>query len=315
MMHKAKQGDPRFQSLSALAKELNSTPVSILQIEAAKYQLKVAYNIIEERKATSYHPKLYVMEVLIEGNLDIDGNTKTARCEAIGETSREAKFKAAQAGLIKMKNLKPGMKFEFGEIPLNWRRWVFQNMARGVRSDELMRIMSQKGFTPGVNVDFMQQFVLRQSSSLLLKETSGNLFSSDGRKLEPPWMRWAGEQLQRGIKGSMVLAELERLGYKAERNPHLTQQLVKQMLPGHCSPTASPHFDFWSTLAEGNLQLIRWFILGGANANADKLDRHKRIASTPLLVAARHGHSKVIEFLIQEVMWIRRIVSETVLVP
>ena len=113
-------------------------------------------------------------------------------------------------------------------------------------------------------------------------------------------MSWATDQLRTGIKPAAVLKELIRLGFDPKKNPHFTQQLLKQF-PSQGGSTPHRAFDFWKAISDGNLRWAEWFVYGGTKIDAEKLDRHQRVTTTPLLLASRHGHVEIVEFLLQQV--------------
>ena len=169
-MHNAKKGDPRYMKLHGAAQALNSTPVSILEEEASKFGLSVEYSVVEERKATKLHPKLIVIKVCIETKESFENNEiAKISYEAIGHTSREAKFKVAEAALIKLKTLTPGMQFAPGEVPPIWNEWAMTNIEMQVLPRRIIKKLRSKGFSPGLNTAFMQQFSLRLSSCFLFR--------------------------------------------------------------------------------------------------------------------------------------------------
>jgi hypothetical protein len=167
------KGDTALRGFAKFAESLNETPVSrnarlsssslfwssclgilsrscacacarqilvVLEDLAMQRNLKTAYKLGEERKATSMHAAHFIMEVALTGVWwDVPkGGGKPVKFigqrsfQGIGKTTREAKFKAAQAALNALKNSMPGMEFEAGVLPERWLAWAHENLERGV---------------------------------------------------------------------------------------------------------------------------------------------------------------------------------------
>ncbi|CAK4191659.1 unnamed protein product [Aphanomyces euteiches] len=109
-----------------------------------KFGLTVEFQLLEERKATSYNPKTFVMGVSISMT-SAAGVKETQAFEAIGFSSREAKFKVAEIALVKMKKLRPGFEFPTGVIPPQWDDWAFNNLNKGVAA---VKALPRRKFWP-----------------------------------------------------------------------------------------------------------------------------------------------------------------------
>lgn len=109
-----KRGDSKLRGYAKLTEALNETPLAILDMEAKKRHLVLTARVVEERKATSMHAPYFVMEVVLTGMwFDmVDGKAQMfngpKRFQGIGKTTREAKFKAANNALAKLKSMMPG---------------------------------------------------------------------------------------------------------------------------------------------------------------------------------------------------------------
>lgn len=100
------------------------------------------------------------------------GAKGTEKLQAIGKTTREAKFKAAEAGLVRVKRLKPGLAYELGFLPPEWEKWLFDNLEKGGQIKKLLQILSQKGFSPANSIALMQKISTRVSSHKLRTRVS-----------------------------------------------------------------------------------------------------------------------------------------------
>lgn len=102
------------------------------------------------------------MELVISGKWC--GAKGAEKLQAIGRTTREAKFKAAEAGLARVKKLKPGLAYDLGYLPPDWEKWLFDNLEKGGKMKKLLEILTQKGFSPANNNTLMQKISARVSS-------------------------------------------------------------------------------------------------------------------------------------------------------
>ncbi|EQC42442.1 hypothetical protein SDRG_00177 [Saprolegnia diclina VS20] len=274
MVLQARRGDGRFAKLKSLADALQMTPINLLQAEA-------------ERKATKYNPKTYLVSVSIAAPHD-GGSLEVY--ETIGFSTREAKFKAAELALVKMRKMKPGYEFPLGTIPDKWDAWAFANLARRVKPTTVLTTLVQKGFAPATNLAFMKRLSVRLSSRRLAKMSPMVLTSTGG--LPSAWRRWIDDQLARGMDGRLVLSELQAYGFDEARDLHTTQMLQRR-------PLADVSYDFWSCLHGGDLCEVQLFVAAGHDVNQDRLDRRCQIAFTPLQFAAKHGYDDIARFLLQ----------------
>lgn len=102
------------------------------------------------------------MELVISGKWC--GAKGAEKLQAIGRTTREAKFKAAEAGLARVKKLKPGLAYDLGYLPPDWEKWLFDNLEKGGKMKKLLEILTQKGFSPANSNTLMQKISARVSS-------------------------------------------------------------------------------------------------------------------------------------------------------
>ncbi|ETW00746.1 hypothetical protein H310_07292 [Aphanomyces invadans] len=296
MVSKAKRGDVRFNKLHAMTESLNTTPVAMLESEAGKFGLDVVFRLLEERKATSYNPKTYVVEVTITTTSPADGSTERQSYQAIGFSSREAKFKAAELALVKMRKMKPGFEFPAGVVPPTWDDWAFNNLNKGVASLKVLKTLVEKGFTPADNLVFMKRFSLHVSYLHVKHQNLDTaLVFPNSTSLTTPWCRWVDEQVARGMDGALVLQQLCHGGYDSTKDPHFVQQLLQ----GKKNGAVPPVYDFWQCVQTGNLHETKLFVCAGQNVNEAKLDRHAKTLYTPLQLAAKLGYLNMVEYFLQ----------------
>lgn len=175
-----KRGDKRTRGFAKLTQELKSTPTAVLAMEASKRNLRFRYYFVEKREATSMHDEFVVMEVALTGHWFelVDGELREShgarKFQGIGKTTREARYKAAEAALTKMRATMPGLKCASGEIPEEWRRWFWRNVDGEADLESVLKTLRLKGFQPWRNVEFMQRVLLLDSYSLFLMREQGN---------------------------------------------------------------------------------------------------------------------------------------------
>jgi len=144
---------------------LTDTAMVWVSILADKFGLSVSYQLIEERQGTAATPAMFLMELRISGKWC--GSSGSEKLQAIGKTTREAKFKVAEAGLVRLKKLKPGLAFDLGFLPPDWESWMFENLERGGKPKKVMQTLREKGFSPANNALLMQKISARISSRRL----------------------------------------------------------------------------------------------------------------------------------------------------
>jgi hypothetical protein len=116
--------------------------------------------------------------------------------------------------------------------------------------------------------------------------------------------------------------ELITLGFDKAKSPFLTQQLLRfsnraskkdkcyspRNLP--CGGNNEEDFtsdapvsyvyDFWKCVHENNLHEVELFVSAGYDVNEEKLDRHTKVALTPLLLACKLGYTKLVQFFLDQ---------------
>lgn len=185
MVVRIKQGDERFSKLKKFLESLDTTPISLLHREAgtttlvcalqlvlicshvvlAKFGLTITYQLLEERQGTANNPPLFLMELQITGKWC--GPAGVEKMQSIGKTTREAKFKVAEAGMMRLKKLKPGLAYDLGVLPPEWEAWLFDNIERGGNPKKIMQTLRDKGFSPSNNSVLMQKISAKISSRRL----------------------------------------------------------------------------------------------------------------------------------------------------
>ena len=129
--------------------------------------------------------------------------------------------------MSQMRQYIPGMDYEPGEIPPAWMDWFEDNIERGVDDKALLEILSAKGFYPAKNILLMQKLSLRVSMQRLMAAEPGLWPTKRGGQVPVEWLRWAEDNMQRGVHGSVVLGILVENGFVPDKNPLLMQILEK----------------------------------------------------------------------------------------
>ncbi|KAE8889945.1 hypothetical protein PF006_g5320 [Phytophthora fragariae] len=266
MVVRLQRGDAKLLALRKFMETLDTTPVALLEREATKFGLQVVYQLVErEEDSDEDETELAQMQLTLVGK--VCGPTGRVTVRATGKTTREAKFKAAEVGLVKIKKLQPGLAVEPGELPDQWEKWLFGNIERGASVKKLMHTLAQKGFLLTGNELMMQRISTRASSFRLRTKRNAPSgvygsgvdasFGSDNNNtsrsgspikssrtarsiaaveklpsppvqvLQPQWAHWCQQELARGIDGNVVLSELVSQGFEPDRSPLFTQRLLR----------------------------------------------------------------------------------------
>ncbi|KAI9990357.1 hypothetical protein PInf_021167 [Phytophthora infestans] len=327
MIVRLQRGDTKLAALRKFMEALDTTPVALLEREAAKFGLQIQLDLVGK----------------------VCGPTGRDSVSAMGKTTREAKFKAAEAALVKIKKLQPGLAVQPGKLPEQWENWLFANIERGASVKKLMHTLAQKGFLLTGNMPLMQRISTRMSSYRLRTKRNSpsgiydaGVVSSGGpgnnvacspvspvkssrtarsiaavekmsspsvQVLHPQWAHWCQQELARGMDGSVVLSELVSQGYMPDKSPLFTQRLLQiaknrddRCSNGAESPrtAASKPFSFLRVLEEGVLHEVELFIFGGQDVNALQLDMNTKLMQSPLHIASKHGYHSIAKLLLQQ---------------
>ena len=290
LMAKFKKGESKFAKAASLLNELNSTPAAELERQCRKRGLKVSFEFVETREATSMAAQQEIYKCTVQGEWieRIQGKmrkiTEPRYFEGIAPNTRDAKMAAAQAALSKLREAIPGVAYKPGEIPDAWREWYETNLDNGVDADELLQTFVTKGFIPAKNLELMQLTSVHLSMQRLVREERNAKLSENGRYIPPEWLDWAEQQLDRGIKGTIVLQILVKLGFRPERNPHLLQ-LLRSSRGGTTADPVQPFvLDYWGALERQDEDELRRYMRGGQDPNERRKkslfgfkDEHRRI--------------------------------------
>ncbi|KAG1705146.1 hypothetical protein DVH05_004082 [Phytophthora capsici] len=264
MVVRLQKGDTKVAALRAFMEALDTTPVALLEREASKFGVQLVYQLIENEKEDEAQSELFEMQLDLLGK--VCGPTGRETVKASGKTTLEAKLQAAEAALLKIKKLQPGLAWEPGELPVQWEKWLFENIERGASVKKLMQTLEHKGFFLTGNVALMQRISTRASSyRLRTKRNAPNDIYGAGvdtsscpdnnetsrssspvkssrtarsiaavekmpspvlQVLHPQWAHWCQQELSRGISGNVVLSELVSQGFLPDRSPLFTQRLL-----------------------------------------------------------------------------------------
>ena len=303
LLNSFKNGNSKFSKAAALAERLHATPTAILEKECTRRHLELKYRVRGVREADASNAKHIIMEVAIFGewrevyNGEVRRVTETRTFQGIGRSTRAAKFKAATSASSKMREYIPGMDYEPGVIPPKWMNWFEENTERGVDDKVLLRILTAKGFYPCKNILLMQKLSLRVSMLRLMQAEPGLWPTRKGRQVPVEWLRWAEENMQRGVHGSVVLGILVENGFVPERNP-LLMQVLKKDRGGRMMDKVKPRVsDFWQAAASGEVDEVERYLAGGQEPN-----ERKAIAGLPtsaLSLAARASHLRTVKMLVE----------------
>ncbi|KAG7401680.1 hypothetical protein PHYBOEH_011634 [Phytophthora boehmeriae] len=158
MLVRLQKGDAKLAALRQFMESLDTTPVYLLEREAAKFGLQVTYLLLEDAQdAVDESKSSYLMELELTGKAC--GPTGRETLQASGKTTREAKFRAAEAALVRIKKLQPGTAVEPGQLPSEWLQWLFDNIERGASGKKLLQTLAQKGFQVTGNTQCTKRYL------------------------------------------------------------------------------------------------------------------------------------------------------------
>ena len=309
MAHVAR-GDHReggaHQKWAELQKELGQNPVTELEKEAGKRDFDITYGLVEARKETAMQNKAFIMQVSLYGMwFDIDPETgeqihetKSKTYQGIGNSTRKAKEKAAEAALERFSSTAPGRSCEAGDVPDEWMAWLDRELDRGAGIVQcLAKLFQEKQFVPAANPALMQRIVTRNAFDVLQRLKPGLEPDEDGT-IPSEWLALAKRRLEAGTEGEIVLAELVRLGFHPDRNPKLTQSLLKNV--GHPSTEGiggEMRGTFHSAANEGFVDDVKLFLAAGQYVDAE-VQRTDGSTRTALQLACMGGKVDVVKMLL-----------------
>lgn len=163
----------KFMSILGL---LVKTPCVALRQEAKRRKLLVFYQLVETRKADSWNPEQFIMEVGVSGKFyEVVGNTTKMVVESryfdgIGSTTRAARFRAATMALLNLRENAPGAQYAPGIIPAEWLDWAMSNISAGIPTTQVLKKLKLKGFFPAKNQELMDHVA---AFNLLINLTTG----------------------------------------------------------------------------------------------------------------------------------------------
>lgn len=126
--------------------------------------------------------------------------------------------------------------------------------------------------------------------------------ATSSNRLDPQWVHWCQKEAGRGISGRTILEELETQGYKPEKNPSFTQNLLRMLKNRDDSASNGPSasssrpFSFWNLLEDGKLDGVELFVFGGQDVDV----YHESLKMAPLHIVCKHGHIEIVKFLVQQ---------------
>ena len=282
-------------------------PASRLADQAARREMDVAYALVEERAATAMHAKSYVMAVSLYGEwyeLDPESGEQlrewcSKTYQGVGSNTRRARAAAAQAALDRMGALPPGLASAPGDVPDPWMAWLDAALDGGAGMVQcLSKLFAEKGFVPAANARLMSRIATRHAFDLLQRERPGMRCADDGG-VPSEWLALAKARVEAGTEGATVLAELERRGFKAGRNPALTQNLFKNKVAARAPSegAACERGTFHAAAESGAIDDVRLFVAAGQFVD-EAVTRPDGATRTALQLACLGQHTEVVRFLL-----------------
>jgi hypothetical protein len=303
LMAKFKKAEGAFGNAAALVEKLGSTPMTLLRREAGKRDMGVRYAMKELRPATSAAPASYVFGVYLtgewcelKGGMTVTRTVEEREFQGVGRSTRDAKFSAATFALSKLKEFLPGLAYDEGTIPPKWMKWFLENFESGVDCQQLLNILFIKGFHPAKNKTFMQ-LISAQLSMNALQSDLGLKAIEKGRYLPPEWMKWAQDNMSRGVEGTVVLEVLVKQGFRPEKNPHLMQLIRANRGGGATNPARRQAEGFFQCACEGDAEEMVRYLSAGQDPNGVALVAGEN--KTALTIACGYGHFDATKVLLE----------------
>jgi ankyrin repeat protein len=194
-----------------------------------------------------------------------------------------------------------GIKYNPGEFPEEWLKWVDDNLLRGVEPGRIVSILASKGFHPHKNIRLMHRIIAWVS---LIKFTERNpqidVHDCD-EPYDEPFLEWIRLTVQKGIDGT-VLYELLQDRYIDITKHHLlfSQKLKNNEIGIVMGKDGTPAnlLDLHHACACGYLEDVVLYCKCGSNVNEEAIDRHSCERIRPLSYAAMYGHADVCKILL-----------------
>ncbi|KAL7683192.1 putative EF-hand domain pair, double-stranded RNA-binding domain, ankyrin repeat-containing [Plasmopara halstedii] len=232
MIIQLQSGNVKFKALEKLLDALNTTPLALLEREAARYNLQVEYLLLndneEDAASIDQLSERFQMQLELVGK--VCGPAGRDSIKATGATIREAKFNAAKIALKKIQNLPPGLVGPPGELPEQWEKWLFDNIERGASLKKLMQTLVKKGFRLTTNLAIMQKISTRASSYRLRT------------KRNAPSSIYGTESTKSYVLNSSDTPNLESPG----TSPRTKRNISKvEKLPSSTVQVLHPQWAFW----------------------------------------------------------------------
>ena len=178
------------------------------------------------------HGKHFIMQVAVSGEWrevyqgDVRRVTETRTFQGIGKSTRVAKFRAAASAMSQMRQYIQGWTTSREKsLQLGWIG--LKTTSRGVSTTKRSSRFFSQGIYPAKNILLMQKLSLRVSMQRLMAAEPGLWPTKRGGQVPVEWLRWAEDNMQRGVHGSVVLGILVENGFVPDKNPLLMQILEK----------------------------------------------------------------------------------------
>ena len=303
-----KNGDERFKMFDNLLDAVSDTPLGILEKNAKTQGFEIKFQVVEEREATATNPKTVVVELLMTGLWWRDERGKatsthqTRKFQGLGVNNREAKYQAASAAAVKLRQMMPGVQYPEGEFSEPWYEWIDTNLARGVNVIEIVKILADKGFHAYRNDALMQRLVTWQSFDLFLVRY-GSEFSIDNTTvLDYKFTNWIEVASRKGIDGNVIASVLQDRGVDLEAEHPLYYQKLKNnelgyMIDFNGQPTK--YMTFWTVCEDGYVEDVLIYLHARQPPNEETLSRTTGEYARPLSLASRAGHTEVMKVLLE----------------
>jgi ankyrin repeat protein len=303
-----KRGDERVKGFSHLLDKINSTPLGELERQAKFRELKIEFEVIEEREATIYNPTIFVVELRLSGiwykfeDGEIKSEYGIRKFQGMANTTREAKYAAATTAIVNLGDAMPGLRYKPGEFPEEWLQWVDDNLLRGVDPGKVVSILASKGFHPHKNVRLMHRILAWQSLLLFTASHPEIDAFDDSEKLNEELVDWIKDTVAKGVDGEVLYQLLKDKYIDLEKeNIHFAQQLRNNELGSLKGKNESRAciLDFWHACKMGYLEDVIMYCKCGVAVNEEVLDQVTCERTRALSYAASNGHAEVVRILLK----------------
>jgi hypothetical protein len=304
-----KDGDERFKAFDDMMDAVSETPLGLLEKSANTQGFELKFQTVEVREATAANPPITVVELLMTGTWwerDEKGNAvgtyMTRKFQGLGVNHREAKYTAASAANVKLRQMMPGVQFKEGDFDDQWYEWIDTNLERGVNPMQIVKILADKGFHAYRNDALMQRIITWQSFDIFLARNGNDFTLENSTIIDHKFANWVEVCSRKGIDGSIIATIMDERGINLQGEHPLYYQKLKNNELGYMidyNGLPTKYMSFWTCCEDGSAEDASLYLNARQPPNEETLSRTTGEYARPLAIAARNGHVSVINVLLE----------------